>query len=153
MTSGTLGTTASLRVEGAPPNMVHVVAVSLNGGPTPISILDPIDPRSLEVGTELFSDWIFNFTSPTGTVNFGIGVPNAPVFQGLVAHWQTFTFPGSPTIIDRISNDVLMQLGAAGTSGVLPTATLRGGQRVDFTLFWLETATWDGRDHAVRVLG
>ncbi len=126
VTAGTLGATASLRVQGAPPNALHVVAVSTTAGPTPVSLIDAGDARSLEVGTELFSNWLINATSPTGTANFGIFVPNDPAFLGLVAHWQTFTLPGTTTLIDRISNDVRMVLGAVGSSAAAPGVLIQG---------------------------
>jgi len=33
----------------------------------------------------------------------------------------------------------------------LPTGALARGSRIDFTLFWLESATWDGHDHRIDV--
>jgi glucoamylase len=33
----------------------------------------------------------------------------------------------------------------------LPTGTLARGSRIDFTLFWLDSATWDGHDHRIDV--
>ena len=33
----------------------------------------------------------------------------------------------------------------------LPTAALRVGQRIDFALFWVESASWEGSDYAVQV--
>jgi hypothetical protein len=126
VTPGTMGGLAALRVQGAPPNMVHVVGVSLNAGPTPISIIDPLDPRSLELGLELFSDWFFNLTSPTGTVTFGLTVPTNPVFNGVLAHWQTFTFPGVSTLVDQISNDAIMKIGLPAQPQVAPGALITG---------------------------
>lgn len=126
VTAGTLGGSASLRVANAPPNMVQVVAVSLNGGPTPISIVDGTDARLLEVGLDLFNEWIFNVTSPTGTSTFGLTVPNDLAFAGLDAHWQTFTFPGTSHLIDQISNDVVMRLGVAQTPTGTPATLLTG---------------------------
>src|SRR5262245_34981087 len=126
VTPGTMGGLAALRVQGAPPNMVHVVGVSLNAGPTAISIVDPLDSRSLELGLELFNEWFFNVTSPTGTVTFGLTVPTDPVFNGVLAHWQTFTFPGPSTLVDRISNDAIMKIGLPAQPQVAPGALITG---------------------------
>jgi glucoamylase len=42
--------------------------------------------------------------------------------------------------------------GGLGTYLVeLPTAALRSGQSIQFTLYWSESATWEGRDYQVRV--
>jgi glucoamylase len=34
----------------------------------------------------------------------------------------------------------------------LPTRGLRAGARINFTFFWTDTGTWDGRDHVVAVV-
>jgi glucoamylase len=34
----------------------------------------------------------------------------------------------------------------------LPTSGLTAGTRVDFTLFWIDSATWDGRDYRIDVV-
>ena len=33
----------------------------------------------------------------------------------------------------------------------LPVAALTAGETIEFTFLWLDTQTWEGRDHAVRV--
>jgi hypothetical protein len=34
----------------------------------------------------------------------------------------------------------------------LPTRGLRAGARINFTFFWTDTETWDGRDYVVAIV-
>ena len=124
VTSGTIDGTLTLEVRNAPPSYPLLWMVSLNAGPTPIALLDPIDPRSVAVGLELLGNWALQVTSPTGTATYSVALPNAAVFQGDVFHWQTATFPGSPTFIDELSNPVVTQHSLPATSAPLPNALL-----------------------------
>ncbi|MGE3174874.1 MAG: Kelch repeat-containing protein [Planctomycetota bacterium] len=116
LTAGTLGGPLQLVVQNAPASSAMFIMLSSSGGPTPIAVVDPGDPRSVEVGVELINSWFFTVTSTGGTGGLAVTVPNSPPFQGLRLHWQTFTFPGTTTTIGQISNDVVTQFGAAGSS-------------------------------------
>lgn len=114
--AGTLGASLDLAFSGAPTNTLGLILVSTNGGPTPLSIVNPNDPRSVLVGTELSAAWIFTVTSGTGTGGFSLPLPANPGFTDLVFHWQTVTLPGSgPTFVGDISNNVVTQLSVADT--------------------------------------
>lgn len=126
VTAGTLGAALTLQVRNAPVNKLMVVMPSYSAGPTPIAMFDPADPRSVEVGLDLASAWWFLLTSPTGTASFGINVPGSAIFHGHVLHWQTATFPGSPRLVDQISNKVITQVGLANTSQNAPNNLITG---------------------------
>ncbi len=133
-TAGTLGGSLVLQVRNAPANMPCLMMPSFNAGPTPIAILDPIDPRVVNVGIDLLSNWSILLTSPTGTASLATALPNDPAFQGSVLYWQSATLPGITTFIDEISNAVVVQVGQASTSAALPNALLAA--RAGATLCW-----------------
>lgn len=111
--AGTLGATLSMSVSGAPASSLMLVMASYSGGPTPIALFDPNDPRSVQVGSELAAGWFFLFTSPTGTAAINLGLPVNPAFHGDTWHWQTLTVPGATTLVGQISNKVVAQVGLA----------------------------------------
>ena len=116
VTAGTLGANLDLLIRNAPANMPCLLIPSFTAGPTPLSLLDPIDPRSLEVGIDLLGNLSAFLTSPTGTGSLSTLIVNDPAFNGANLHWQAATFPGSPTIIDKLSNPVVCQVGQVGVS-------------------------------------
>lgn len=123
-TPGTLGTTLTLEITNAPANMPLLGMVSTTAGPTPIALLDPLDPRSVAVGVDLLGNWTFQTTSATGQSTINVGLPNSAVFQGFVFHWQAATLPGVTTLFDQISNAVTTHHVQDGTSAALPSALL-----------------------------
>lgn len=89
---------------------------SFQPGPTPISIFDPNDPRSMDIGTDLLSAaWYgvmgLNLRADFGPFPFG----SVPAMQDLAIYFQAVTFAGSPTLLFRISNPNQVRLGIAGT--------------------------------------
>ena len=124
VTPGTLGGTLILAVENAPASMPLLGMVSATAGPTPIALLDPADTRSLAVGTDLLSNWLFQMTSATGTSTLSVPLPNLPSVQGFVLHWQAATLPGATTLFDQISNPVTTHHVQVQTSAALPTPLL-----------------------------
>ena len=134
VTAGTLGGTLTLQVRNAQPNRLFVVMISYTAGPTPIAPFDPNDPRSVDVGLDLASNWYVLGTSATGTATIHTALPNDASFQGHALHWQCATFPGATTIIDEISNAVVTQLGQPATSAALPNPLLDA--RAAATLCW-----------------
>jgi N-acetylneuraminic acid mutarotase len=120
LTPGRLGSTLSLRVHNAPANRLFLTMMSYSSGPTPIGLFDPADPRSIELGMELASNWYVLATSGAGTATIPTNLPNDPVFHAQVLHWQTATFPGTNRIVDQLSNRVATQLGTTATGALLP---------------------------------
>lgn len=112
----TLGNSLDLQFDGAPGSTLGLLMVSFTGGPTPISLFDPNDTRSVQVGTELSAVWPILVSSATGTGTFSMGLPGNAAFGDLVFHWQIAMLASSgPTIIGDLSNDVVAQTGTAQT--------------------------------------
>lgn len=124
VTAGTLGANLDLQIRNAPANMPCLLIPSFTAGPTPLSLLDPIDARALEVGIDLLGNLSAFLTSPTGTGSLSTLIVNDPAFNGASLHWQAATFPGNPTIIDKLSNPVVCQVGQVGVSSTVTSPLL-----------------------------
>lgn len=124
LTPGRLGSTLQLRVHHCDPNRLFLTMMSYSTGPSPISPFDPADPRSIDLGMELASNWYVLATDAAGTATIPTSLPADPAFHAAVLHWQTATFPGTGRIVDRLSNRVATQLGTAATGALLPTPLL-----------------------------
>ena len=122
--AGTLGSSLTLEVQNAGANRLFGVMMSYDGGPTAIAPFDPADSRSVNVGLELATNWYVLGTDAQGSATITTALPNDPVFQGDVLHWQCATLPGATTILDAISNPVRTHLGQADTGASLPGALL-----------------------------
>jgi len=119
-TPGTLGTTLSMLIKNATPNAGMVGLVSTNPGPTAVSLLDPGDPRSVSIGTDLLSVNFPQILSGTGTGAINLALPSGAGFQGIVFYWQCVTAPGVTTILDDISNPLTTMHAMPATSAALP---------------------------------
>jgi len=100
---------------GAFPFEACFIIPSFSPGPTPLSVFDPNDPRSLDVGPELLSAGWFGFLDLTGHFTVSSPFGSVPAFQDLPIFFQSVTIQGLPTIVDRISNPNVVRLGIAGT--------------------------------------
>lgn len=91
------------------------VLPSFQPGPTPVSLFDPNDPRSLDIGTDLLTAGWIGFAGIDLHTRLGPFTLGAlPVFQDLAIYFQAVTLAGSPTLLDRISNGNQVRLGNAG---------------------------------------
>ena len=124
----------SLQVRNATANMPCLVMASFTAGPVPIALIDPLDPRSVAVGLDLIDAWFLLATNGAGGVQFAVGLPNDPAFQGGVLHWQCATLPGVTTLFDELSNPLLVHLGQPSTSAALPNPLLAA--RAGATVCW-----------------
>lgn len=124
ITAGTLGGTLTVEVQNAGANQLFGVMMSYSGGPTAIAPFDPSDTRSVAVGLDLTTNWYVLSTDASGSRTIDTPLPNDPVFQGDVLHWQCASLPGTATILDGISNPIRTHLGQADTSSTLPGALL-----------------------------
>ncbi|MFN7587330.1 MAG: Kelch repeat-containing protein [Planctomycetota bacterium] len=134
VTAGTLGAPLTLQVRNATANMPCLVMASFTAGPVPIALIDPLDPRSVAVGLDLIDAWFLLATNGAGGVQFAVGLPNDPAFQGGVLHWQCATLPGVTTLFDELSNPLLVHLGQPSTSAALPNPLLAA--RAGATVCW-----------------
>ncbi len=111
---GALGGTLTLDWGSATPGGVLLVIPSLQSGPTPLSLVDPGDGRSLQVGLDLGSSWfLLPLSQATGSIP--LPVPNLSTLAGLSLRFQTLTYPGTTRLFGQMSNVVAAQLGAPGT--------------------------------------
>ncbi len=124
--SGTLGKSLDLAFASAPAGKSLLFMLSATAGPTPLSLIDPADPRHLEVGLDAAAVWqVLGTGGGSGTIP--LPVPNAVALAGAGVHFQTCTLPGTTTIVDKISNRVFVLLGAADTAVASPNP-LTGGR-------------------------
>ena len=111
---GQLGATVQYDLTG-PLGQVYGLVPSLGAGPTPLAFFDPLDPRSLEVGLDLFSYAKFGALLPTASVSFPL--PLIPGLSSLQLHAQFVTLDlagGTPTLVDQLSNPSVFVLGQSG---------------------------------------
>ncbi|MBL9078795.1 MAG: hypothetical protein JNL08_14910 [Planctomycetes bacterium] len=125
-TSGRLGQTFTLQVNGAPANQIILFFLSFNAGPTPLFLLDGVDTRSMQVGVDLLDLMAFALTSPTGAASYNLATPDDPTWYGLAPlHYQAAMLPfAGPTFFGEISNDIVMQFGAPDTAVTSPSTLL-----------------------------
>ena len=112
-TGGVLGGTLTYTIEGDPFELFAFLP-STNTGPTPLSILDPLDPRTLGVGIDLLSTLVVSGLGPTGTAVVAFPLPADPSLGGLPIHAQAMTLPGAPTLVDELSNVTAQRLALPG---------------------------------------
>jgi hypothetical protein len=115
-TGGTLGGPLQHTITGGQPFDAYVWIPSGTTGPTALSLFDPLDTRSLDVGLDLFSYVAFGVLSPTGDAALSQNLGLNPSLAGLTIHAQAVTLPGVTTTVDAISNRVAFRLGLSGNS-------------------------------------
>ena len=92
-----------------------VVILSVSPGPTNLFLIDPTDPRHLDVGLESLGispigpfDLSGKFKVPT------LAVPNNPAFVDAAVFTQGISLPGSPYLVGPISQPRPVRFAAAG---------------------------------------
>jgi hypothetical protein len=128
---GVLGSQVSYEVTSAPGTFFALLP-SFSGGPTPLSIFDPNDPRVLSVGLDLQPLWKFGSVRATGTKVLTFPLPASGAIAGLTLHAQALTFPGSTTLVKDISNATRFAL--TFTHQTVPTQNDSGLARMFHTL-------------------
>ena len=112
-------TPGSIAIDAFPgyyPLEFMMVVPSFQPGPTPLSVFDPLDPRSADIGTDLLSNAWFGVCGLDLHMRLGpFPLAAVPALQDLAIYFQAFTLLGAPTILDRISNPAAIRLGSAGT--------------------------------------
>ena len=114
-TGGVLGNVLSYSLEGAP-GEIFVLLPSPSQGPTPLALIDPLDPRSLDIGIELLNRLVIGSFDGAGNATVNFPLPVIPVLSGVPIYTQMMTVPGMPTIVDEISNRTDFVLGLHGDS-------------------------------------
>ena len=119
-TSGRLGQDLVIDVVNGPATSLVLMIPSTTGGPTPLSLIDPIDPRALAVGVDLISLMSVLTTDAAGNASYSLPLPNTPSISGYELHWQTASLLFGATLIGELSNDVVTLTGTADTGVIAP---------------------------------
>jgi hypothetical protein len=127
---GVLGTSLTFALDGAPFDL-YALLPSTTTGPIPLAILDPLDPRSLDVGLDMLSTLVIGGMDGSGQGSVTFPLPAAPALSGVAIYTQMMTLPGAGTLVDEISNRVDFALGLKGDThlslGNLPIANVGFG--------------------------
>ena len=118
--SARLGQSLDLDIVGAPPTSITLLVPSTTGGPTPLALIDPADPRSLNVGLDLLSVMSVLITDTSGNASYSLPLPNNPSISGFVLHWQCASLLFGATTIGQLSNDVVTLTGSPNTGVIAP---------------------------------
>ncbi|MBI5851152.1 MAG: hypothetical protein HZB39_09005 [Planctomycetes bacterium] len=101
---GSIGGTLQIRMAGGTPGQAGFIFLSLLPGPTPLSLIDPSDPRSLSVGFDLLGLTIASvLLVPPEIVVPPLAIPNDPGLIDGAMFFQAVTAPGFASLVDRIS--------------------------------------------------
>ncbi len=94
-----------------------VFLISITKGPTPLSIVDPRDPRLLYVGTESLAQSPRGiFLPPKNMVTTPpLPVPNNKSFDGATIYWHGIQLPGTKYLVGSLSNPTATRLAPKGT--------------------------------------
>lgn len=144
VSGGLSGETWNFTVTGAAPGQFWVLAFADTMGPLPIAILDPLDARSFSLDFGMFLyDGAWGTAPPPNPAMQILNVYH-PTFAGFHVYAQAFTLPGNPTLIDQLSNNVVVQVapghgasvdtlgGPSRTRAFMPGARLPNGDHVVF---------------------
>ena len=103
-------------VSGANPNQGCAVLVGFGPGPTPLSLVDPNDPRSVRVDQSILQVSPWGFANPMGEYRPpSWSIPNDPNLLDLALFYQGVSFPGGGMLIDDISRPVVLRVGPDDT--------------------------------------
>ncbi len=111
---GVLGSGVDYSLSGGASGAGYFLLPSLNEGPTPLALLDPFDPRLLDVGLDLLSFADVGFLSAGGSATVSYPFPANPALSGFPLYAQALTFPGAATLADELSNQVKFVLSLPG---------------------------------------
>jgi len=114
-TGGVLPGLVTYNLQGDPLDL-YVMIPSLSAGPFPLFLVDPLDPRVLEVGSDLQSLWKVGLLGATGAATVIYPLPNVPVLQGFPLNGQFITVPGSVFLVDDVSTPTHFRMAFEGTS-------------------------------------
>ena len=89
--NGAIGSSVDYAITG-PAGDLFFLLPSLNSGPTPLALIDPGDPRVLEVGLDLLSLLQVGLLDGAGDAAVSLPLPEAPALQGLDFFAQAVTF-------------------------------------------------------------
>lgn len=112
---GVLGWSWTLQVEG-PALGGYLLAPSLQSGPTPLALIDPGDPRVLNVGLDLLDFWSFGQLGPDGTAERVFLLPPVAALVGADLRAQAVELPGPSSLFGSLSEVVSTRLSLLGSA-------------------------------------
>ncbi|MGC6488485.1 MAG: Kelch repeat-containing protein [Planctomycetota bacterium] len=130
---GRLGDPLVLEAVGAPPLSVLLLVPSNTAGPTPLSLVDPTDPRAVSVGIDLVSVTVPMFPGVSGAATASLSTPVNLALHGAVLNWQALELTFGASVFGELSNPVVTQTGLAD-AGVLAPAGLSAARSFAATL-------------------
>ena len=119
--SARLGDLLSLEILGAPGTVPLLLVPSTTAGPTPLSLVNPGDPRSLSVGIDLLNVTSVLISDATGTATFSTPLPNTPTLSGIKFHWQAVELQFGANLVGTLSNDIVTLTGSPDTGVLSPS--------------------------------
>jgi hypothetical protein len=112
-------------------NQIVVLLPSSNAGPTPLSLVDPLDPRFFEVGLDLLSYLTLVQLDALGAAKVAFNLAPNAALAGVEVHWHAValgaSFPTQP-IFGALSNSTRHTLLLPGQSE-LCAEPLQGARR------------------------
>jgi len=112
---GSLPGTVSLSLKGGQPGFLGAVILSATAGPTPLYLIDPTDPRILDVGLEALAVSPYGSFNVSGQVSFPpLPVPNNPAFVDAAIFMQGVMLPGLTNTVGPISLPRPVRFAPAG---------------------------------------
>lgn len=109
---GVLGSGITYNLTGSVGAFYYLLP-SLNQGPTPLAIIDPLDSRLLSVGIDQLN--LGSLGVMPGTVTYPL--PDNAAFQGIPVYAQYITITGlTPTLADQVSNQAAFVMAQTCTS-------------------------------------
>lgn len=102
---GIIGDTVTFRLEGSPNSVCYLIP-SGTEGPTPLALIDPSDPRFLDVGLDLLNSGGPVLLNGSGVGTRTLNIPPLSFLQGAPLYAQAVELnpPGSPTAFGALSN-------------------------------------------------
>jgi len=112
--NGVLGEQVHFNFDGGGAFQVLGIAPSLQDTVTPLSLFDPGDPRSLDVGIDLISIWGLGLLDDQGSGAFAYPLPADASLSGVTLFAQGITAPGATTLVDEVTERVEYTLALKG---------------------------------------
>jgi hypothetical protein len=122
ITSGRVGGPLTMQVTGAPPNQPILWVPSTTAGPTPLNLVDPFDPRVMEVGIDLLDAAVAQLTDGAGGTTLSLGLPPNAGLSGILLHWQTVEVLLGTPFFGALGNAVVTQIGRQDAGVAAPDA-------------------------------
>lgn len=91
-----------------------IIAMGIDAGPLPISVIDPADSRVLDVGVQQLELFFGQFGFDERFSLAGWTVPNVPAFLDVPLFFQALSFGGFATIFDEVSFPEAIRFAPSG---------------------------------------